>query len=63
MRQLGIVGAGGRSEIPRFDQSHFQAAQAGVARGEAAGGAAADDQKIECFAGQSGKGALHAREG
>lgn len=37
-------------------------AQAGIARGEAAGGAAADDQNIKRLTEKPGKGALHARK-
>ena len=36
---------------------------AAIARDKAASGAAADDQKVEFFAGKSGKGALHTRQG
>ena len=63
MRQLGIVGGGGGGEIARLDQRHLQSAHRRVAGGETAGGAAADDQQVECFAGKTGKGALHARKG
>ncbi len=61
MRKLGIVCAGGRGEVPHLDQRHRQSAQRRIARGETAGGAAADDQDVEYFAGKTGKSALHAR--
>jgi hypothetical protein len=57
------MGACGTREVARFDQRHTQTAQRTVARGEAAGCAAAYDQNVEYLAGKSGKGALHAREG
>ncbi len=62
MGQLGIVGTGGAGEVARFHQSDLQPAQGAITRGETAGGAAADDQDVEEFAGEPGKGALHARK-
>ncbi len=63
MHQLGIVGRGGGSEIVPLDQGDLQAARRGIAGGEAAGGAAADDEEVELFVGKPGKVALHAPEG
>jgi hypothetical protein len=62
MRQLGIMRRGGGGEISGLDQGHLEPAQGGIARGEAAGGAAADNQKVESFIRETVKGAPHGRE-